>query len=479
MLREYFISASYWLDPFFLIYFGGINLIYLFLLILGSFKVFNRLKDLDVEDFKALLHFDSLPEITFLLAAYNEERNIEEVIDNLLHLTYRQQRIIVVNDGSTDKTFSMIEKKLQILPIPHYYPDVLPSKKVRGVYRSTLYPHVLVIDKENGEKYDALNAGLNLCETPYFITVDADTRIEDSDMEALIRVIETSPKVIATGASVRILNGCKFSFNKITTDDFPDSFITAMQSLEYIRSFLMRQGWDYVGGNYVMSGAFSVFAKDVIVQVGGFAPTVANDLEIILRLNRIMLASKTPYEIVYQPDPVAWTEGPTTRKGLAKQRLAWQRGTLESIWYHKCLLFNPKYKSYGMFVYPFLVFGDVIEPLVELVGYTYIIVGLSVGIIDPMFILFFLCMTWGLTVVFTVFCLFIEELSFRRYHSVRSISLLVFYALLENFGYRQLTLLWRAGGFWSFIKKFSTVQKISKNINQRIDQILRQGKIKW
>lgn len=472
-MREFLVPIYQWMDPLFLIYFGAIYLVYAILYILGSIRIYSRIKEVHRENFLSIIRSNSLPEISFIIPAYNESSQISSMVDGVVNLSYRYKRIIIINDGSEDNTLDILKKKLQLIPIPRYYKEILPTKPVKMVYQSKAHSEIIVIDKENGMKFDALNAGLNACNTPYFITVDADTFISDADFEALIRPILEFPETIGVGASVRIKDGCDFNFNRISTAKFPNNFLTAMQFLEYLRSFLMREGWDYAGGNFCIAGAFAVFSTDVVIKAKGYGPTFANDLEIVVRLHRLMKASKTPYRIVYLPDPVAWTLTPQTFSELGHQRMLWHRGLLESLWFHKTLFFNPRYGAFGLFVYPFYLFGEAIEPLVEIIGYIYIIVGVIFGIVHPVYIVLFLCITWGFTFVLTLFSLLVEEFSFRKYPSFLSFAKLFGYNVMENFGYRQLTLIWRLNGFFSFYKRFDEIKKDTKKINELVEKALK------
>jgi len=469
-MKEFLLPIYGFLDPLFLIYFAIINVIYIVLYLFGSIRTFFRMREIRREDFKVILRSNSLPEISFIVPAYNEFENIMTTVNCLLSLTYRYKQIIIVNDGSEDETLNLLKYKLDLVSIPKYYEDKLPTKPIRGVYQSRLYPDITVIDKVNGQKFDALNAGLNVCRNDYFCNIDSDTFIDDEGFNALIRPILSSPENVSISATVRIKNGCDVNYNTISTEPFPNNYLATMQAIEYMRSALMRAGWDYAGGNYGFSGAFSCFLKDVVVEAGGFAPTFTNDLEIVIRLQRVLKDKKVAFNIIYLPDPVSWTEGPRTLKALGKQRSIWQRGELESLWFHKRLFFNPKYKAFGLFVYPFLLLGEAIEPLVEIFAYIYIIVGLIVGIVNPNFILLFLAVTLGLIFVGTLFCLIIEELSFRKY-STKSLLYLFFYSLIENFGYRQITLFWRARGTIDFFEKFGKIRKKSRAINRFINTI--------
>lgn len=477
MVYDYLVPIYNFLDPIFLVYFSIINLIYTVLFVIGAFGTFKRMKEINTEDLTSILKSNSLPEITFIVPTYNDGELILACVSNLTNLSYRYKQIIVVNDGSTDDTFPILFEALQLKSIPVFFNTVLPSKRIRGVYRSALYHEVVVIDKVNGQKYDALNAALNACQTDYFIIMDSDTYVEDSEFESLIRPIFSSPQTIAVGAAVKIFNGCQLSGREINTSAFPVDFIAGVQGVEYLRAFLMRVGWDFCGCNYIISGAFGVFIKDVVIRAGGFGPTIANDMEVIFRLNRTFRATDTPYKIVYLPDPVAWTMAPKTWKELADQRIRWHRGLLECLWFHKSVLFNPKYGRQGLIVHPFLLLFEAFEPLVELFGYVYIIVGLIFGVVNPFFLFSFLTLTMGFVFIQTLFCLLMEEFSFRKYPSVRSIVMLFVYSLIENLGYRQMTLIWRAKGFIDFIRRYDEIREDGEKLNVSINQTIKKGKI--
>lgn len=472
-MQEFYYSISYWLDPFFLIYFATINAFYTVLLTLGSIKIYKRHKELEEEEFTSLLQSSSLPEITFIVPAYNEADNIKSLVDNLSSLSYRYKRVIIVNDGSRDSTMDILLANFNLVPIPRHYEEVLPTKPVREVYRSLSHPEVVVIDKENGTKHDALNAGLNFCQTRYFILIDADTYVDNTVFESLIRPILTSPETIAIGGTIRIRNGCTLEYNRVNPDTIPLSYVTSMQTIEYLRSFIMRQGWDYMGGNFVISGAFSVFSTELIKELGGYAPTVAEDLEIVLRINRALIAAGIPYKSAYMPDPVAWTEGPWTLKELAHQRYNWHRGTCESVWFNKCMFFNPKYKTYGLFVFPFLVLAEALEPFVEFIGYIYIIIGLWFGLIGKVYISLLFFTVWGFGILYTIGCVLIEDLTYRKYTQRRALLKLIYFSIIEVVGYRQLSLYWRLKGLFVFCCRYKMNNKIARGIDKLVERFLK------
>lgn len=456
---------TFWADSIFLWYFSILNGFYTFVLLLGMMRTYLRQKELNVEDFTNILHSNSLPEICFLIPMYNEEQNILRTFESILHLTYRYKAIIAVNDGSSDQTLELIKEKLQLLPIPLFYTEPLPTAAVKCVYRSKIHPEIIVIDKEHGGKFDTLNAGLNACQQPFFLVADADSFIDDSVFEPLVRPLLFDAETVGIGASIRIRNGCTLRYNQIDTYGFPNSCLSAMQGVEYLRSFLMRQGWDWLGGNFLIAGAFSGFSTPLIKRIGGFSNTVAEDVEIILRIHRVMREEKLPYKIVYLPDPVSWTEAPSTLKALGKQRARWHFGLLESAWTHLRVYCRPQYGIFGFIIYPFMIWGEALTPLIEGAGYLYILVAWYLDLLNIPFVVLFLFFSLGFTFFYSVICLFIEELSFRTYPSWRTMTLLIISCFFENVGYRQLNVYWKLRGFFRFLKKIPQATRERNRIN--------------
>ena len=437
------ISPNGWIESVLLGYFGIIDIVYAVIFLGGLLKIFYRRHEFSEAFSGSALPLHAMPEISFILPVYNEQRDIISVIDCLLDLSYRNKQIIIVNDGSQDDTWELMQQRLQLTPIPQCFKFALPSKSIKGMYRSRLHPECLVIDKENGTRFDALNAGLNVCQSPYFLTIDADTFIDDESLKTILQPIFTIPAPIAIGAIVRIRD-----IDQLSKEKFLKKTLPLIQSVEYIRTSFMRLGLEHAGGNFALSGAFSCFHTATVVKAGGFAPTFAHDLEIILRLHRVMQAANKPYQIIYLPDPSAWTYALTSLKALGFQRTMWHRGLLESMWFHKSLFFNRKYGAFGLFVYPLMFFGEVLAPLLEILGYLYLILGVVFGTINPSFMI-------------------IEEIGFKKSSSVKKIVAFYGYSLMENLGFRQLTLIWKACGVISFFKRFSEIQKNSRRINEQ------------
>ena len=468
IIYKLFYAIHHWVEPFFLWYFTGINVFYSVLMIIGAFGIVSRKRELAADDLTPILNSDSMPEITLVVPMYNESENAIINTYNLLNLSYRYKQIIIVNDGSKDNTLNILQKSFQLIPIPKYFEDKIPTQKTLAVYQSKSHPEIIVVDKEHGGKFDTSNVGINAARTDYFIVIDADTFLDDAGFEALIRPMLTSPETIAIGASVRIVNGCTLDFHRIAVPRFPQNFLPALQGLEYLRSFLLRQGLSSINGIFVISGAFSIFPRDLVIRIGGFADTVSEDMEIVIRMHRFMRDNRLKYKIQYLPDPVAWTTGPASLKELGRQRASWHFGTLQSIWYHKKLFLNPLYGTFGLIAFPFIVLAEALEPVIECIAWLYVILSWFCGALNMPFFFIFMAVSFGYTFLYGIFCMLLEELSFRKYPSLRSLTVIAVSNVIENFGYRQMTIYWRLRGFGRFFKEFKRIRKESKRIQKLI-----------
>ena len=451
-------------------YFSIINILYTFFLVLGSINVLFRINEVHTEDVGHVLKSDSLPSILFILPMFNEGSHIEQNIDNILSISYRQKHIIAVNDGSTDNTMEILSKKYSLVQVPKYYEDKIETKPIKAMYRSASHPDVYVIDKENGGKFDAINAAINATESPLFIVLDADTFVDGNRFLYLVRPLLTESETIGAGASIRIMNGCDVEFNRIKNDNFPRKFLPALQGLEYLRAFCLRDGLDLINGNFIVSGAFSVFPRKLILEIGGFGPTKGEDVEIIVRLHRIMRERKQKYNIKYFPDPVAYTLAPENLKELGQQRTRWHVGLLDSIWCHKKIFLNPKYGLFGNFIFPFWVLGEALEPIFEFLVIVYIFVTLVTGRLNIGFTVLFFAVTCGYTAIYSIYALFIKEFSFDKLSTFRKLYMFFTANFLENLGYRQTNLWWRFKALLIFVFRIRRVHTFSKFINELVQK---------
>lgn len=402
------------------------------------------------EHLQRLLASEALPPLSLMVPAYNEEVTIGASLLSFLTLEYPHLEIVVVNDGSKDATMNALVREFDLYEVPPAFPVVLRTQEVRAYYRSRRHAKLLVIDKFNGGKADALNAAMNAARHPFVVAVDADTLIEPDALIRLARPFLLGANVAAVGGTIRVANDCTVEMGRVTEARVDRRWIVGCQVVEYLRAFLFgRLGWNALGGNLIISGAFGLFRKEYLLAIGGYRTgNVTEDMDLVVRLRRYLHENNIKATLPFIPDPVAWTEVPTSAKVLARQRERWHRGLIGTLWTHRTMLFNPRYGSVGMLAVPFYVFGEMIAPIVELFGWTALLLGLMVGAVDGQFALLFLVVAVAYGTILSLWAVVLEEVSFKRYRRRRDFWRLIGFALIEGLGYRQMTVLFRLQAFW-------------------------------
>ncbi len=436
-------------DLVILVYFLVLNSFYALLLVLSVPEIWEQTRLAEDEDFQRLMQSDALPPISVLVPAHNESATIEASVTAMLTLEYRHFEVIVVNDGSKDDTLERLRHAFDLYEVPATYPATIATKPLRAIYRSRTRTRLLVLDKENGGKADSLNAAINASRFPLIIAVDADTLIEPDALLRLTRPFLLGRQIAAVGGTVRVANGCTVKDGRVVDARVPGRFLPGVQVVEYLRAFLFgRLGWNRLGGSLIISGAFGLFRKEYIHGIGGYrTSSVVEDLDLVVRLHRYLRARKVRYEIPFIPDPVAWTEVPESGRVLGRQRERWQRGLVAAMWQYKGMLFNPRYGRVGLLAMPFFTFGEMLAPLVEVLGYVITVGGFLLGVVNTSFALLFVVVAWAYGMLLSLWAVALEEVSFRRYRRFGDLARLLVYATLENFGYRQRTVWWRLKAF--------------------------------
>ena len=397
---------------------------------------------------------DAAPPITLISPAFNEELTIVESVRSLLSLQYPAFEVIVVNDGSTDGTLQSLIEAFDLAPATRARETVLTSKPVRGLYGAPHQPRLLVVDKINGGKADALNAAVNLASFPIFCAIDADSLLEpDALLRAVQPFIDDPERVVAVGGTVRIANGCKIDQGRVVEVGLPRNPLALLQSVEYLRAFLMaRLAWSQMGALTIISGAFGLFLRQPVLDVGGYScDTVGEDMELIIKLHRYHRDRELPYRIAFLPEPVCWTEAPTTLRVLSRQRRRWQRGAMETFARHADMLVKPRYGRIAGLGMTNIALTDVVGPILELFGYLMIPALCLLGILSMDYLTAFLAVSVGFGISISVASLVMEEAQLRRVASVSDLLVLLFAAFVENLGYRQLNNFWRVQGVWEYL----------------------------
>ncbi len=442
---------------FVLVYFFLINTGYLVLLYLAAKEVFfhNRKPDFDICEGEGC---DLIPDITIVVPAYNEEKVIAESVKALLDLDYPRLEVLVVNDGSKDDTMKELKREFKLVEVQRGVEEKIDTESVKNHYRSIEKDRLSVVDKENGGKADALNAGLNYSRTDLLLAIDADTLVEKNALRKMVRrYMSTDSRVVAIGGIVRVLNNCKVVSSKVKKARLPKKFLPGMQVMEYIRAFLFgRTGWSRINSLPIISGAFGLFERKALLDIDGYRrETVGEDIDAVVRLHKDMREKDEDYDISFLPDPVCWTQVPDRRKILGNQRARWQRGLTETLTHNKGMLFDPEYGKLGVFALPFFLFFELLGPIIEITGYFAFFLFFLLGLFSLPFFLLFLALSVVYGVILSLSSLLLAEISLKRYEDPKDRLKLLVLAVLENFGYRQLHSLWRFRGILQFFRKNS------------------------
>ncbi len=430
------------------------NYVTFLLLAIKSLRTYTR--GLQTRETMSLEQAELVPPISVIVPAYNEELTIVESVKGFMHMEYPQYEIIVVNDGSTDNTLDKLREAYNLVPINQVYARKLRTKEVRQVYHSLTHPQLIVVDKENGGKADTLNAGINISRYPLFCVVDADSILEE---RALIQVVypfvEHAEEVVAVGGIVRIANGCRIEKGRVLDVQLPSNHWARIQVLEYLRAFLLgRMAWSECNSLLIIAGAFGVFRKSAVVEVGGYlTDTVGEDMELTVRLQRHRYERNKNWRILFIPDPVCWTQVPEDRKTLRQQRKRWHRGLAQTLWLHRRMFVNPRYGMVGLFGMPYFVFIEWLGPLIETMGLLVVPICYLLGFLDFWFTAAFFSAAFVYGLIVSMGAVLLEELNFRRYTRFRDLLILFGYAMVEAFYYRPLNSWWKTLAFFQSRKQ--------------------------
>jgi cellulose synthase/poly-beta-1,6-N-acetylglucosamine synthase-like glycosyltransferase len=423
-----------------LLYFTVLNCFFALSLFLAAKELGKTLLEGEEMGSKHLLEESFYKPISILVPAYNEEATITASLRSFLNLHYPEYEVVVVNDGSKDDTIKVIQENFALVPVNAFGCQAIVTQHVKAVYRSTLYSNLLVIDKENGGKADALNAATNYSHFPIVCAVDADSMLDAKALLRSARAFVEDETLLATGGTIRALNNSDTASGAVTHLRAPKLWLERFQVVEYTRAFLSgRATFSNLGMLLIISGAFGLFRREVVLELGGYrTDTVGEDMELVVRMHRWARENKRPYKILYTVDPVCWTQVPSDLKTLRKQRNRWQRGLWETLWNHRDLLFNPRYGRLGMVAIPYFLFFEALAPVIEIGGYGFVLFLIVMGQINiPFAVLFLLlALVCGILISITAFC--IEVFMHTYYPTLKDRNILFWASIFENFGYRQI-----------------------------------------
>ena len=410
---------------------------YLILAAISGWSLKSYIKRNRFIDYNALLALTTAPKISLIAPAYNEGMTIVENVKSLLSIDYNNFDVIVVNDGSKDNSIPILIDAFDLELSDKKYVPIIPTKHVKGIYRSKnpSFSKLIIVDKENGGKSDALNTGINMLDNPYIVCIDVDCIMDKDVLLKLTKPFmqQTNKRVIATGGVVRIANSCIIKSGKLVEVHAPESLLARIQVLEYLRAFnLGRMAWAKLDGLLLISGAFGMFDREIVVKSGGYnTKTVGEDMELVVRMRRYMIENKIEYAVEYIPDPLCWTEAPESYKILRKQRSRWTRGTMETLWDHRKMFLNPKYKLLGFLSFPYWFLYEYLAPIIEFVGLLFTIFIFFNRSVNQWIFIVLILLIYSFAILFSMLALYSEEVTYKKYNTLKDLRKLALISLIE------------------------------------------------
>jgi cellulose synthase/poly-beta-1,6-N-acetylglucosamine synthase-like glycosyltransferase len=437
-----------------LAYFLAVNGFLVVLLVASGLEMRSHLLESWHESRWRVLDSDAAPTISLLAPAYNEAFTVTESLRSLLTLEYSNLEVVVINDGSSDETLAVLQRDFDLVPVHPIFQRRVESQPIRQIFRSRTSTGLVVVDKENGGKADALNAGVNVASSELVCAIDADTIIQSDALLRMVRPFLYRDDVVAAGGTIRVVNGCRVSGGRVLEARAPRGALPALQAVEYLRAFLTgRLGWNRLGGNLIISGAFGLFRRQAMLAAGGYEhDTVGEDMELVARLRRRAYEEGGPGRVQFIPDPVAWTEVPDSLRVLGRQRDRWHRGLADVLWRHRRVLGRPGYGSLGLVAAPYFLLVELLAPVIEAAGLIGLVLSLALGAVNWSFAALFFALAYGFGIVISVFTVALEEWSYRAYGGLCDRLRLAAWAVTEGAGYRQLTTVWRLRGLVKYVR---------------------------
>ncbi len=443
-----------------------VNAAYLALIVVAAVENAMRRRESAAEDYETIAASRFTIPVSVIVAAYNEEPAISACVRSLLSLDYPEHEVIVVNDGSTDGTIARLRADFGLEPYEVFYRRLLPTAEVRGFYRSSLHPGLIVVDKENGGKADALNVGINLAHYRYVCGVDADTVLAEDALLKGMRLVMTDPATVVgvTSHLTVALDPERAMAPPPGRRRVDGRLLVAFQHLDYLRVFFNnRIAWSRLNFMLCAIGAFQLWRRDLLEEVGGFSREfTCEDIELTFRVHELLRREERPYSILCLPDNVGITEAPDTVRNLVAQRERWQRVITETVWHYRRMFLDPRYGTVGMLGMPFYVLSEILAPLFELGALFSLPAALLLGVFDvQVFALLLLVIAFG-NGVLSAAAILADDRQSRLYRH-RDLARVLLLAPLDLFVYRPVIAWSRVKGAWRFLRRDKRWHKFERN----------------
>lgn len=446
-------------EIFISVFSGVYILFYIFLAILSYLAILKHLRFHKYLEEEILSKSNYLMGVSVVAPAFNEGLNIVYNVRSLLSLTYPKYEVIIVNDGSSDDTLEQLITEFELVKVNFYYQEHIQTKEVRGHYKSTnpVYSKLLVVDKVNGKsKADASNAGINSSKYPLFLCTDVDCILKQETILKLAKpFMEHNKRVIATGAGIRISNSCEVKEGFLVKVHFPKEWYPRFQELEYVRAFLFgRMAWSKINGLLLVSGGLGMFDKEIAIKAGGYwHKSLGEDMELITRMRKYMYDNNQKFLIKYIPESLCWTEVPSTKQILMRQRVRWARGLIQTLFLHRNMFFNPKYGKTAFLILPYFFWFEFMIPIMEVIGLFTIIIAFVFQFINLDFLLWASLAIYLFYLIITLISIYIDEILYKNYANAKELVVLVLMAIIEPFVYHPICVYSSLKGYWYFFKQ--------------------------
>lgn len=480
VIIDFFSRGTFWdiLGIFFqyavFIYGTTLLIAYGLLAILSLTSIRRYMKKNASVDYNIIIESPLAPGISVIAPAFNEGVTIISNVRSLLTFNYPKYEVILINDGSTDDTLEKLITEFELVQVDYAYREKLLSKPVKRIFKSTnpAYDKLVVIDKVNGKsKADASNAGINVAAYDYFLCTDVDCILDKDTLIKLIKpfmdeetstvrevngdiqIQEDYKRVIACGATLRMVNSCEVDEGLMIRVRPPRRILPRFQEMEYIRAFVLgKMGWDTINSVPNVSGGLGMFDKDIAIKAGGYdSLSLAEDMDLITRMGAFMTDNRKKYSVKYVPVTLCWTEGPTTLKVFGRQRSRWGRGLAQLMSVHRKILFNPRYGRMGIIVFPYHFFFELLAPVIEFLGILFYIYLIVTHQINWPYAIILIVFVYTYSVMITTVALLWDQITFKYYKTWGETIGLCLMAFLEPFLYHPLIVFFALKGYFNFI----------------------------
>jgi cellulose synthase/poly-beta-1,6-N-acetylglucosamine synthase-like glycosyltransferase len=442
---------------------GFFSLIYILFYLTLAFLSYYAIKQyLNTKHFitnNVLVKSNHIPGVSVIAPAFNEGATVVYNVKSLLSLNYPKYEVVLINDGSTDDTLEKLIREFDLAKVDFYYEAKIPTGPVRGHYKSTnpVYSKLLVVDKENRKsKADASNTGINSTKYPLILCTDVDCILKSDAIIKLAKpFIESEKRVIATGAGIRSSNSCDVKDGFLVKVHFPTGWYPRFQELEYVRAFLFgRMALSQINSLLLVSGGLGMFDKEIVIKAGGYwHKSLGEDMELVIRMRKYMYDMKIPFSIQYIPESLCWTEVPANKTILIRQRMRWARGLIQTLFLHKNLVFNPKYKRTAFFIMPYFIIFEFLIPVLEIFGIISIVYFFILSEVNFLFFFYITLLVYIFYLTLTIISILLDDVIYKNYANAKEIIILIGMAIIEPFFYHPVNTYASLKGYYHFIKQ--------------------------